>query len=167
MTTPETSSGWYREPLVEVDALRYWGTAIFSGLIAAFAALVILRFAGDVFDTPLFVTERGGAETLVPLSDGRVFWTVMFSTATAAATLNLMLYVVPNPTRFFRALASAVLLLSLVWPLTLDTTGAEKAWLVAIHLVVGLVTISLLTGIVPMVTRKPQAGAVDAGGMPA
>lgn len=156
MTQPAESSGWYREPLVEVDFLRYWGTALFSGLIAAFAAIVILRFAGDVFDTPLVVTERGGADALVPLADGRVFWTVMFTTAAAAAVLNLMLYVVPNPIRFFDALAFVVLLLSLLWPLALDTGGDVKAWLIAIHLVAGITIISLLTGIVGLVTRPPQ-----------
>lgn len=163
MTAPQPSSGWYREPLVEVDLLRYWGTALFSGLIAAFAAVVMLRFAGDVFDTPLFVTERGGADTLVPLSDGRAFWTVMITTGAAAAVLNLMLYVVPNPTRFFNALAYVVLALSLLWPLTLDTTGDVKAWLVAMHLVAGITIISLLTGIVGLVTRPPQTVSPSAG----
>lgn len=149
--------------MVEVDLLRYWSTAVFSGLIAAFAAVVMLRFAGDIFDTPLFVTERGGAAELVPLSDGRAFWTVMIATGAAAAVLNLMLYVVPNTIRFFRALGSVVLLLSLLWPLTLDTGGAEKAWLVAIHVVVGLMIMSLLTGIVGLVTRPPEPVAEDTG----
>ncbi len=165
MTAPEGSSGFYREPLVEVDLLRYWSTAVFSGLIAAFAAVVMLRFAGDIFDTPLFVTDRGGASELVPLSDGRAFWTVMIAAGAAAATLNLMLYVVPNTIRFFRALGSVVLLLSLLWPLTLDTGGAEKVWLVAIHLVVGSMIMSLLTGIVGLVTRPPQPVAEETGGL--
>lgn len=161
MTVPEESSGLYREPLVEVDLLRYWSTAIFSGLIAAFAAVVILRFAGDIFDTPLFVTERGGADELVPLSDGRAFWTAMVATGAAASMLNLMLYVVPNTIRFFQALGSLVLLLSLLWPLTLDIGDAEKVWLVAIHLVVGVMIMSLLTGVVGLVTRPPQPIAAD------
>ena len=159
MTAPEGSSGWYREPLVDVDVLRYWSTAVFSGLIAGFAAVVILRFAGDIFDTPLFVTERSGADALVPLSDGRAFWTAMIATGAAAAVLNLMLYVVPNTIRFFRTLGYLVLALSLLWPLTLDTGGAEKAWLVAIHLVVGLMIMSLLTGVVGLVTRPHQSVA--------
>ncbi|MDJ0497431.1 MAG: DUF6069 family protein [Acidimicrobiia bacterium] len=156
MTAPEGSSGFYREPLVEVDLLRYWSTAVFSGLIVGFAAVVILRFAGDIFDTPLLVTERSGADALVPLSDGRAFWTAMIATGAGAAVLNLMLYVVPNTIRFFRALGSVVLLLSLLWPLTLDVGDAQKAWLVAIHLVVGLMIMSLLTGIIGLVTRPPQ-----------
>ena len=160
MMTPKESTGFYREPLVDVDVLRYWSTAIFSGLIAAFAAVVILRFAGDVFDTPLFVTERGGADSIVPLADGRAFWISMIAAGAAAAVLNLMLYVVPNPTKFFSALGTVVLLLSLLWPLTLDTGDAEKAWLIAIHIVVGVTVMSLLTGIVGLVTRPQEPAAL-------
>lgn len=159
MTAPKESNGFYRDPLVDVDVLRFWSTAIFSGLIAAFAAVVILRFAGDVFGTPLYVTERGGADSLVPLADGSAFWTSMIAAGAAASVLNLMLYVVPNPTRFFSALGTVVLALSLLWPLTLDTGSAEKAWLIAIHIVVGVTVISLLNGIVGLVTRPYQPAA--------
>ncbi len=161
MSVAEEWSGWCREPLVEVDVLRYWSAAIFSGLIAAFAAVVALRFAGDVFNTPLFVTERGGADVLVPLSDGRAFWTTMIAAGTAAAVFNLMLYVVPNPTRFFSALGTVVLVLSLLWPLSLDTDVAEKAWLIAIHVIVGVTIMSLLMGIVGIVTRPYRSGTVS------
>ena len=153
MAVGSKSSSLYREPLVDMDEARFWSTAIFIGLIAAFAAVVMLRFAGDIFDTPLMVTDQGGADTLVPLTDGRAFWTSMVTAGAAAAVFNLMLYVVPNPTRFFRYLGTLVLLSSLLWPLTLDTGTAEKAWLVAIHLVVGITVMSLLTGIVGVVTR--------------
>jgi cytochrome b561 len=80
----------------------------------------------------------------------------MVAAGAAAAVLNLMLYVVPNPTRFFKYLGALVLLASLLWPLSLDTGTAEKAWLVAIHLVVGITVMSLLTGIVGVVTRPHQ-----------
>ncbi len=163
MTVPDESSGWYREPLVEVDLLRYWSTAVFSGLIAAFAAVVILRFAGDVFSTPLFVTEQGGADELVPLTDGRAFWSVMVVNGTAAAVLNLMLYVVPNPVRFFSVFGTVVMALSLLWPLSLDIGTAELAWLIGIHVVVGITIMSLLTGMVGLVTRPYQSGV----GLPA
>lgn len=159
MTESGKSSSWsYREPLVEVDLVRFWSSALFSGLIVGFAAVVLLRFAGDVFDTPLFVTEQGGADALVPLSDGRVFWTVMLVTGAAAAVLNLMLYVVPNPTGFFVALGSVMLILSLLWPLSIDIDGAETAWLMVIHVVVGMTIMALLTGVVGLVTRPAETG---------
>ena len=156
MTVHEGPGGWHREPLVEVDMLRYWSTAVVTGLIAAFAAVVMVRFAGDVFSTPLFVTEQGGADELVPLADGRAFWSVMIVTGTAAAVLNLMLYVVPNPVRFFSVLGTVVMVLSLLWPLSLDIGTAEVAWLIGIHVVVGITIMSLLTGTVGLVTRRYQ-----------
>jgi drug/metabolite transporter superfamily protein YnfA len=158
MTTPQESSGWTRDPLVEVDLPRYWSTAIFTGLIAAFAALVILRFAGDVFDNPLFVTEQGGADELVPLTDGRVFWSAVVVNGTAAAVLNMMLYLVPKATRFFRALGTVVLIASLLWPLSLDVGDTETAWLIAIHIVVGATILLLLPASVGQVTRPYQSG---------
>lgn len=71
-----------------------------------------------------------------------------------------MLYVVPNPTKFFSAFGTVALVLSLLWPLTLDTGSAEKAWLIAIHVVVGVMVISLLNGIVGLVTRLHEPAAL-------
>lgn len=140
---------------IEVDPVRYWTAALVTGLIAAIAAIVIVRFAGDVLDTPLFVTERGGAE-LVPLSDSRVFWTVMLAAIAAAALLWIMLYLVPQPLRFFQGLGSVLLVASLLWPLTLDIDDAEKAWLASINIVSGVIILSLLTGTVRSIARRPR-----------
>ena len=147
------SQGFNRSPLLDVDLLRYWASVLFTGLIAAFAALVLVRFAGDVFDTPLLVSDRGGSSELVPLSDGRVFWTAMIATFTAGATLNIMLYVLPSPMTFFNILSFLVLAFSMLWPVSLDVGTQETAWLIAVHAVVGLVVIGLLNAIVGFVTR--------------
>lgn len=160
MTTPQKSGRWYRDPVVEVDLARYWSSAIFTGLIAAFAAVVIVRFAGDVFNTPLLVTENGGSSQLVPLGDGRAFWSVMIVTGAAAAVLNMMLYMVPDATRYFSALGFVVLAASLLWPLSLDVDAAEKAWLVLVHVVAGATIMSLLLGSTAMATRPYEPDPV-------
>ncbi len=148
-----STSGWSRSPILDVDLLRYWASVLFTGLIAAFAALILVRFAGDVFNTPLLVSDRGGSSDLVALSDGRVFWTAMIATFTAGAMLNIMLYVLPNPMTFFNILSFLVLAFSVLWPISLDVGTAETAWLIGVHAVVGLVIISLLNAIVGFVTR--------------
>jgi hypothetical protein len=53
--------------LLDVDLLRFWSSVFFTGLISALAALVLVRFAGDVFDTPQLVSDRGGSSELVAL----------------------------------------------------------------------------------------------------
>lgn len=157
MKDVDRNTAGYREPLIDVDLLRYWSAAVFTALIAAFAAVVTVRLAGDVFDTQLLVADRGGATELVPLADGRAFWVVIIATLTAASTLNLMLYVVPRPTRFFGVLGSLVLVLTLFWPISLDIANGMTIWLIAIHVVAGAIILGLLTSIVPVVTR-PYAG---------
>lgn len=161
MTAPDQKDRWYRDPVVDVDLARYWTSAIVTGLIAAFAAVVIVRFAGDVFDTPLMVTEDGGSSQLVPLGDGRAFWSVMFITGAAAAVLNMLLYMVPNATGFFSALGFVVLLASLLWPLSLDVGSAEKAWLISIHIVVGAILLPLLLQSAGRVTRPYEPNLVE------
>lgn len=163
MTESQQTGRWYKDPLLDVDLVRFWSAAAFIAFIAAFAAIVILRFAGDVFNTPLLVTAEGGADELVPLTDGRVFWSVVVITGTAAAMLNMMLYAVPNATRFFVVLGTVVLGMSLIWPFSLDVGNEETMWLVAIHVVVGIIIMSLLTGIVGMVTRPYQASDNQVG----
>lgn len=152
-----TNRAGYREPMVEVDLLRYWSAAAFTALIAGFAAVVVVRLAGDVFGTPLIVSETGGSSELVFLADGRAFWTAVVATLTAAATLNMMLYLVPRPTRFFGVLATLVLVFSLFWPLSLDVVNDVTLWLLILHVIVGAIIVGLLISIVPLVTRPRQA----------
>ena len=161
MTAPEKPGRWYRDPIVDVDLARYWSSAIVTGLIAAFAAVVIARFAGDVFNTPLLVTEDGGSSQLVPLGDGRAFWSVMIITGAAAALLNMMMYMVPNATGLFSALAFVVLLASLLWPLSLDVGTAEKAWLILIHVVVGTIIMTLLLQTAGLASRPYQPNPTE------
>ncbi len=156
MPVSNESGPRYREPFLDVDLLRYWSATIFTGLIGAFSAVVITRLAGDVFDTPLLVTESGGSDQLVPLTDGRAFSTVMVATLVAAATLNLMLYAVPRATRFFGVLGVVVLAVTVFWPLSIDVSTEETLWLIGIHVVSGLIILGLLTSIVPVVTRRRE-----------
>jgi hypothetical protein len=153
MASSSSGSGWSRTPLLDVDLLRYWAAVLFTGVIAGFAALVVVRFAGDVFDTPLIVSDSGGSSDLVPLTDGRVLATALVATFAAGATLNLMLYVLPNPMTFFNILAILVLAFSMLWPISLEIDDPETLWLVGVHAVVGFVIIGLLNAIVGMVTR--------------
>lgn len=143
---------------VEVDLLRYWATAFFTGLIAAFAGITLVRLAGDVFDTPLFVTETGGSE-LVPLTDGRVLVATLVVTFVAAATFNVMLYLVPNARTFFVTLALVVLAASLLWPASLDLSSDETIWLIGLHLIVGIIIIGLMSAMAPVVTRTVRVPA--------
>ncbi|HSF84826.1 MAG TPA: DUF6069 family protein [Acidimicrobiia bacterium] len=153
MTGGGPSRAFNRSPLLDVDLLRYWASVLFTGLIASFAALILVRFAGDVFSNQLLVSDQGGSSELVPLADGRVFWTAMIATFTAGATLNIMLYVLPSPMTFFNILSFLVLAFSMLWPISLDVGPEETAWLIAVHAVVGLVIIGLLNAIVGFVTR--------------
>lgn len=153
MTTSSDGGGWSRAPLLDVDLLRYWAAVLFTSLIAAFAALILVRFAGDVFDMPLLVSDSGGSSNLVPLTDGRVLATAIVATFAAGATLNIMLYVLPNPMTFFNILSILALAFSMLWPISLEIDDPETLWLVGVHAVVGFVIIGLLNAIVGMVTR--------------
>jgi hypothetical protein len=62
----------------------------------------------------------------------------------ATAVLHLMLRFVPRPKVFFFWLASLAMIASLLAPLSLQITDKAKVWLCSMHVVVGVVIISLL-----------------------
>ena len=62
----------------------------------------------------------------------------------ATGVLHLFLRFVPRPTVFFFWLAFLAMIASLLAPLSLHVTNTAKIWLCAMHVVVGLVIISLL-----------------------
>jgi len=138
---------------IQVDLLRYWAAMLVVAAIAAFAGIIVLRMAGDVFDTPLLVPDSAGSDVLVPLSDSRVIWVSVLVTLAAAGVLNLMLYVVPRPEWFFSILAVVVLGASLMWPFSLAIEDAAKAWLVALQVVVGLIIMCLTLTVAGSVSR--------------
>lgn len=138
---------------VQVDLVKYWATALVVAAIASFAGITVVRLAGDVFDTPLLVPDRGGSTNLVALSDSRVIWTCLVVTVAAAGVLNLMLYLVPRPTWFFEILCVVVLGASLLFPLSLDVDSKVQAWLIALHVVVGLIVMSLVVTLAGSVAR--------------
>jgi hypothetical protein len=121
--------------------------------IAAFAGIIVLRMAGDVFDTPLLVPETAGSDILVPLTDSRVIWISVIVTLAAAGVLNLMLFVVPRPEWFYSILCVVILVASLMWPFSLEIEDAAKAWLVALQVVVGLIIMSLTLTVAGSVSR--------------
>ncbi|MEO1061420.1 MAG: DUF6069 family protein [Actinomycetota bacterium] len=143
---------------VQIDLLRYWSAALVVAAIASFAGITVVRLAGDVFDTPLLVTDRGGSGSLVVLSDSRVIWTCLLVTVAAAGTLNLMLYLIPRPEWFFEILCVVALVASLLFPFSLAIDGAAQAWLVGLHLTVGLIVMSLVVTIAHSVTRVVPPG---------
>lgn len=151
-------------PRVHVDLARYWSSMVVVAAIAAFAGLVVVRLAGDLFDTVLIVPERSGVDQLVPLSDGRVIWTAVLVTAAAAGVLNLMLYLVPRPEWFYTILALVTMALSVVWPFSLDVDGDVQAWLVVLDLTVGLIVLVLTLVVARAVTRPAEAPRDTASG---
>ncbi|MEM9037524.1 MAG: DUF6069 family protein [Actinomycetota bacterium] len=138
---------------VQVDLLRYWSTTFVVAAIASLAGITVVRLAGDVFDTPLLVPDRGGSETLVALSDSRVIWSCLLVTLAAAGVLNLMLYLVPRPAWFFQVLCVVALIASLLFPFSLDVDTSVQAWLVGVHVTVGIIIMSLTASIAGSVTR--------------
>ena len=99
------------------------------------------------------VTGRGGSGSLVVFSDSRVIWSCLFVTIAAAGALNLMLYLIPRPEWFFEILCVVALAASLFSPFSLSIDSAAQAWLVGLHLTVGLIVISLVVTIAHSVTR--------------
>jgi Family of unknown function (DUF6069) len=140
-------------PDIQVDLLRYWSAMPVVAAIASFAGIIVLRMAGDVFDTPLFVPERAGSDVLVPLSDSKVIWTCVIVTAAAAGVLNLMLYLIPRPEWFYSVLSVVVLGASLLWPFSLDIESRGQAWLIALQVVVGVIILSLTLIVAGSVSR--------------
>jgi hypothetical protein len=138
---------------IQVDLLRYWSAMLVVAAIAAFAGIIVLRMAGDVFDTPLLVPDSAGSDILVPLSDSRVIWISVLVTLAAAGVLNLMLFVVPRPEWFFSILCVVILGASLMWPFSLEIEDAAKAWLVALQVVVGLIIMTLTLTVAGSVSR--------------
>ncbi len=143
---------------VQIDLVRYWSSVLVVAAIASFAGITVVRLAGDVFDTPLRVTDRGGSGSLVVLSDSRVIWTCLLVTIAAAGVLNLMLYLIPRPEWFFEILCVVALAASMLLPFSLSIDGAAQAWLVGLHLTVGLIVMSLVVSIANSVTRIVPAG---------
>ncbi len=143
---------------VQIDLVRYWSSVLVVAAIASFAGIAIVRLAGDVFDTPLLVSDRGGSGNLVVLSDSRVIWACLLVTIAAAGVLNLMLYLIPSPEWFFEILCIVALVASMLLPFSLPIDGAAQAWLVGLHLTVGLIVMSLVISISHSVTRVVPAG---------
>lgn len=138
---------------VQIDLLRYWSAMPIVAAIASFAGIIVLRLAGDVFDTPLFVPEDSGSTTLVPLSDSRVIWTCLIVTFAAAGVLNLMLYLVPRPEWFYTILSIVVLAASTLWPFSLDINDRTQYWLIGLQVTVGLIVLALTLTIAGSVSR--------------
>lgn len=138
---------------IQVDLLRFWAAMPVVAAIASFAGIIVVRMAGDVFDTTLFVPERGGTDQLVPLSDSRVIWTCLLVTMTAAGVLNLMLYLLPRPEWFYSVLSVVVLGASLLWPFSLSISDAATYWLIALQLVVGCIVLGLTLTVANSVSR--------------
>jgi Family of unknown function (DUF6069) len=138
---------------IEVDHVRYWSGIAVTAAIAALAGVIVTRLAGDVFDTPLRITERGGSDVLVPLTDSRVIWTCVAVALAAGGVMNLMLYLLPHPQVFFGLLSAVVMVGSLLWPLSIDVTDAERIWLIVVNVVVGVIVVTLVSNLATMTTR--------------
>jgi hypothetical protein len=137
-----------------------WGAGVATAAIAALAAVVVYWLATGVAGVDLFVSESPGSDDLRELTVGPVLFVPFILTVVATGVLHLMLLFVPRPVSFFVALGLLFTLASLLPVFGLDVSTEQTLWLVALHLTVGVVTVTSLAGIVPYVTewRFTQSG---------
>jgi len=124
---------------VRIDGRRLWGAGVATAAIAALAGAVVFLFATKVFDVTLRV-RTGSSSPYEDLSVVQVMVVAFLVGIVATGVLHLFLRFVPRPTVFFFWLA----FLAMIAPLSLHVTNTAKIWLCAMHVVVGLVIISLL-----------------------
>jgi hypothetical protein len=128
---------------VRIDARRLWGAGVATAAIAAAAGVVVFLFATEVFDVTLRV-RTGSTGAYEKLGVANVAIVAFLAGIVATAVLHLMLRFVPRPKVFFFWLASLAMIASLLAPLSLQITDKAKVWLCSMHVVVGIVIISLL-----------------------
>jgi hypothetical protein len=128
---------------VRIDGRRLWGAGVATAAIAALAGAVVFLFATKVFDVTLRV-RTGSSSPYEDLSVVQVMVVAFLVGIVATGVLHLFLRFVPRPTVFFFWLAFLAMIASLLAPLSLHVTNTAKIWLCAMHVVVGLVIISLL-----------------------
>ena len=127
---------------VRIDAGRLWGAGLATSAIAAVAGAVVFLFATKIFDMTLRV--RTGSGPYEELGLIQVLIVGFLAGVVATAVLHLFLRFVPRPKVFFFWLAFLAMIASLLAPLSLQITDKAKIWLCAMHIVDGIVIISLL-----------------------
>jgi hypothetical protein len=138
---------------VVVDAPRFWAAAAVCAVIAGLAALVVFWAITDVLAIDLYVRDFPDTSVIVFLSGGRAFLVAFVGAVLAAAVLHLMLLFVVRPTWFFGVLSLLVLAVGIIVPFTIDVPTESQVSLMILNTIVGVVTLSLLLGTVPLVTR--------------
>lgn len=128
---------------VRIDAGRLWGAGVATAAIAAVAGAVVFLFATEIFDLNLRV-RTGSSGPYQDLAVTQVLIVGFLAGVVATAVLHLFLRFVPRPTVFFFWLAFLAMVASLLAPLSLQITDKAKIALCAMHVVVGVVIISLL-----------------------
>ena len=136
---------------VRIDVRRLWGAGLATAAVAAVAGAVVFLFATEVFDVTLRV-RRGSSGPYHDLTVVQVMIVGFLAGVVATGVMHLLLRFVPRPKVFFFWLASLATIASLLAPLSLEITDKAKLWLCAMHVVVGLVIISLLLAIASRVT---------------
>ncbi|MEX0754067.1 MAG: DUF6069 family protein [Actinomycetota bacterium] len=150
---------------VRIDAARLWAAGVATSVIAALAGLVVYLFAEGVFDVDLRVKDLSGGG-LTDLTWVPVVVTAFLAGIVATAVLHALLTLVPRPTVFFGWLALLATAASCLVPLTTDVDAEVKYWLLGLHLVVGIVVISLLLAIARWVSVEEPARTTDASPPP-
>jgi hypothetical protein len=150
------------ETKVRIDAGRLWAAGIATSAIAALAALIVYLFAEGVFDVGLEVRDLQG-EGLRELTWVPVVLVAFSAGIVATAILHAFLTFVPRPTVFFGWLAVLATAASCLAPLTMNVRPEVKYWLVGMHVVVGVIVISLLLAVTRWVAvEEPVRGGAGA-----
>lgn len=147
---------------LDINAGRLWGGGVAAAVIGAVVALVALWAATGVFDVTVAVPDSPGSDVYKELGAGPTLLVGFAAGIIATAVLHGLLLVAPRPLLFFQWLSLVVIAAAAIYPFTLNAPipdeRASEIALAVIHVVTGVAIVSLLSGIVPRVTRLASQG---------
>ncbi len=128
-----------------VGAATLWIGGVLTAIVSALAGVATLLIAKDVLGTPVLRWVGINNQTLVQTDIVTVVVVAVVASILATGLMHLLLVAAPKPLVYFGAISYLILVLSYIPIFLFEQPWSLKFAALALHTVVGLVIIGLVT----------------------
>ncbi|QBJ96948.1 hypothetical protein ERC79_14050 [Rhodococcus sp. ABRD24] len=126
-----------------VNARKLWAGGVATAVVAALAAIVGVLAVRGPLDTPVITPPHTPWDSQVATVAGYSAVAALLATG----LLHLLLISTPRASTFFTWIGVLATAAAALWPFSVDGTTKSQTASGAIYLVVGIATVSLLSGV--------------------
>jgi hypothetical protein len=141
-------------PPLKVDGRKLWAGAVATALVAALVGIAGVLAIVRLLGIPI-LGARGGA-----VSNAIVFVPLVSALAAiaCAALLHVLVMTTPRPRLFFGAICTAVIVVLMLMVFLLPGTLEEKIATALLYAIIGIVILTLLSGVARTAIRYDTGG---------